>query len=181
MRSGEPGGLASPRPRPLQPGCIPPTRPCGPRPAPPGPASPKGCGPLPRLRLGWDSSSAGGSTPEIWRGGGYKPCRASRVAAFVCKHPARRALPVCLAPPRGGAIRKGRGQKVVRGQRGGARVPSTPPRGGARGRAGPAGWREGPFEERATRQLPEPVGRQAADPPSQEVPGPACPSSLAYL
>lgn len=87
-----------------------------------------------QLRRGFD-------TGDSWRGGGYKHCRAARVAAFVCKHPASRALPVGLAPPRGRASRKGGASGVVR------EIFRPRPRGGTSGRAGPAGWCEGPFEE----------------------------------
>lgn len=97
----------------------PPTRPCGPRPAPPGPASPRGCGPLPRLRLGWDSSSAGGSTPEI---------RGAEAATNTAEP---RAWPPLYANT----------QPAARSQ-------SAWPRPGAGpvGRAGPAGWCERSFD-----------------------------------
>ena len=150
VRSGEPDGLASPRLRPLRPDCIPrnPALRAAPRPAWPGfpqrlwPPTSTSAGLRKQLRRGFD-------TGDLWRGGGYKPCRAARVAAFVCKHPARRALPVCLAPPQRRGHREGAGASgVVRRQRGGARDLSTPPPGrDQRGGAGPAGWREGPFEE----------------------------------
>ena len=125
-----------------------------PRPPPPGRALPgparpcRGCGPY----LGGGRGLAGAprrlDTGGWRRGGCYSPCSAARLAAFVCKHPARLALPGCAAPPPG---------------------------------AGRAGWREGPHETRATRLLSGPARPQAAEPPSQEVPGPPAPPSSPTL
>lgn len=100
-----------------------------PRPSPPGRAQLRRR-PPPRCPLGLRPGSAGVDTGGGRRAGCCSPCGAARVAAFVCKHPARRALPVSAAPPLGA---------------------------GRAGRAGVAGRREGPHEMQATRPLSGPA------------------------
>lgn len=100
-------------------------------------------------RRGLDSGGGRREAGGGRRGGSDLPGGAARVAAFVCKHPARRALPVSAARPRGRGELEGRGEQGhARGLRRGERL----------------GHFQGP---------PSP----AAEPPLQEVPGPPAPTS----
>ena len=123
------------------------TRPCGPRPAPPGPASPRGCGPY--LDYGWAEKAA----PQGVRHRRSLARRRlqtlqSRARGCLCMQtpsPARAASLPGPAPEEGPS---GRG----RGQRGGAapagwceRSFDPAPGAGPAGRGGASGVARGPF------------------------------------